>query len=335
MNILLVNFNEKSEFKNNDSLKLLMKILITGGSGLVGSAVKHEVESTHLSDQDHTYYYPTHAECNLLELDKVIDFFDSIKPDVVIHLANKVGGLYANMNSNYNFLLDNTCMNANVLQACEHVGVKRLVNILSTCVFPDKAELPLTSDQILNSQPHDSNYGYAYSKRWMYIGSKALSDKIGLEVVNLIPTNLYGENDNYDLGSSHVIPGLIHKCYLAKLNDTPFEINGDGLAKRQFVYAPDFAKIILFFSKCELYSKFESIIVSPSESQETSIRLLASQIAHTFDFKGEIVYNTTQSNGQLRKTTNDRELWTYLPFFNFTPLSVGLEKVVHHFVSSR
>lgn len=247
-----------------------------------------------------------------------------------------VGGLYANMKHNYNFLVENTMMNSHILQICEMLNVKRLVNILSTCVFPDKSKLPLTSDQILDSPPHESNYGYAYSKRWLYIGSKALAHmKMDMEIVNLIPTNLYGENDNFNLDFSHVIPGLIHKCYLAKENNRPFVINGNGLAKRQFVYAHDFANIILHFVDCELFSRFESIIVSPPESDEISIQNLVDIIVNTFNFKGPVTYNIEQSNGQLKKTASDMELRRYLPTFEFTTLQKGIKQVVQHFCETR
>ena len=308
-----------------------MKVLVTGGSGLVGSAIQHQLGLSEEYD-GHVFFFPTHEECDLTEFDQVLDYFRYIQPDIVIHLANMVGGLYANMKHNYNFLIENTMMNSHILQACEMCHVKRLVNILSTCVFPDNATLPLTSDQILNSQPHESNYGYAYSKRWLYIGSKALVNmNTNIEIVNLIPTNLYGENDNFNLEGSHVIPGLIHKCFIAKQQDSPFVINGNGLAKRQFVYSQDFAKIILHFIHCQLASRFENVIVSPPEQDEVSIKSLIDIIIDIFKFDGTTHYDITRSNGQIKKTATDSELRRYLPNFQFTPLQTGLENVIQHF----
>lgn len=298
-----------------------MKIIVTGGSGLVGSALQKMVGN------EHVWFFPTRAELDLLDTAATIDFFDSIKPDIVVHLASRVGGLYDNMSSNDSYFLDNTLINTNVLMACKKTSPTRLVNILSTCIFPENTGLPLSSENILDGPPHNSNYGYAYSKRNLYIGSKALSERGGTSVVNLIPTNVYGTNDNFDIHSGHVIGGLISKCILAKNTGTALHVLGDGSAERQFVFADDLAKVIMYFVTTDLYSRFENITVCPSESASVSIKKLVEIITKTFEFDGCTVYHSEITGGQMKKTGNTLELERYLPFFSFTRLQDGLELV--------
>ncbi len=307
-----------------------MKIIITGSTGLVGDALKN-ILNTHNHNE---FLYLNSKNCNLLNEDITAQTFLNFKPDIVIHLASKVAGLYGNMNNNYKFLTDNIKINSNVLEACKISNAKRLINILSTCIFPDEnVSYPLTSSQILQGPPHFSNIGYAYSKRLLYIGSKLLSDQNNIEIINLIPTNLYGNNDNYNLQNSHVIPALIHKCYLAKKNNTPLYILGSGNAKRQFLYAPDFAKIITSFIYIPLHQKFNSIIVSPPSDTEITIKSLVNLITQSLDFDGQIIYtNESLMDGQISKTTNNEEL---LPYMNceFTNISLGVKNTINYFTS--
>lgn len=310
------------------------RILVTGGSGLVGKAIEH-IEKDKNKEQQ--WKYLSSKDVDLTIESDVLREFDNYKPTIVIHLASKVAGLYGNMENNYSMLVDNLKMHTNVLEACRKYKVSKLVNILSTCVFPDKdITYPLTSDQIMNGQPHPSNEGYAYSKRFLLTGSELLSKATGMEVVNITPTNLYGEYDNYHLHKSHVIPGLIHKCYLAKANSEAFVIKGSGKAKRQFVYTTDFAKIILHFVNREKsgVGKVENIIVSPDEKSEITIKELVDNIAKIFEFNGEIVYDTNYSDGQISKTCDSSELLRSIPHFEFTSIENGLQSTIAHFVNN-
>jgi GDP-L-fucose synthase len=325
-------YNNNKKIIYNNVKMTEQRVLVTGGSGLVGKAIEHiekdkkEVKWKYLSSKD----------VDLTIESDVLREFDNYKPTIVIHLASKVAGLYGNMENNYSMLVDNLKMHTNVLEACRKYKVSKLVNILSTCVFPDKdITYPLTSDQIMNGAPHPSNEGYAYSKRFLLTGSELLSKATGLEVVNITPTNLYGEYDNYHLQKSHVIPGLIHKCYLAKANGDAFVIKGSGKAKRQFVYTKDFAKIILHFvNRTEDRSTVENIIVSPDKESEITIRELVECIAKGFDFKGEIIYDTNFSDGQLSKTCDSSELLKSIPNFEFTSMENGLQSTIDYFVNN-
>lgn len=313
-----------------------MRILVTGAYGMLGTSLQKMIkkESEKIGDgKYHLFYYLSSKECDLRDIDKVESLFHKFQPQIVIHLASCVGGVYQNMNNNYNYLMDNTKMHLNILNCCEKYNVTRLINILSTCIFPkDNIEYPLTSDQLHNGLPHESNIGYAYSKRILHLGSHLLLQKNkDFKVINITPTNLYGDNDNFNLQASHVIPGLIHKVYNAKNDKTPLEVYGTGSAVRQFLYADDLASIILKFIELNVENEI-SVIVSPPEDEEISIKNLVETICNIYNFDmTNIIYNSSYSDGQYKKTTNDNELKKYIPDFKFTPLKKGLEDTIDYF----
>ena len=318
-----------------------MKILVTGAYGLVGKSLQ-KVVSRYVFEgnkicTDHTFIYLSRKDCDLRNNIQTINFYELHKPDIVIHLASKVGGVYDNLNGNYTFLMDNIKINMNIVEACEKTNVKKLINILSTCIFPDKnISYPLTSDQLHNGLPHHSNIGYAYSKRVLHLASHLLSKRNSIQVINITPTNLYGEYDNYNLQSSHVIPGLIHKTYIAREHETDLTVFGSGKAMRQFLYVDDLSRIILQFVNLNLPSNQNeiSVIASPPESHEISIRGVIEKIISMFDFSGNLIYDMSYSDGQFKKTTNNDELKEYLPDFTFTPLETGLRNTIDYFIEN-
>jgi GDP-L-fucose synthase len=314
-----------------------LKILVTGGYGLVGKSLQKVVKAC---DFDGNFYFLSRADCDLRNSEQTTNWFKQYNPDVVVHLASRVGGVYDNMNGNYEYLVDNARININVVDSCKVVGVKMLINILSTCIFPDKnVSYPLTSNQLHNGLPHNSNIGYAYSKRLLHLASHLLTleqqDKF---VVNLTPTNLYGDYDNYNLQSSHVIPGLIHKTAIAKTTGE-LQVYGTGKAMRQFLYVDDLSNVILNF--IDLYKNGSlnemeiSCIVSPPESSEISIKSLIEEICHISNFTGKINYDTSYSDGQYKKTASSNELSKYLPYFTFTSISTGLKNTIKFFNENR
>lgn len=313
-------------------MKHNMSVLVTGGQGLVGKALQEVVEKQRETSK---YWFLSRSECDLTNETDVDNLFSIMKPKVVVHLAAKVGGVYDNLNNNYDFFTINNRINTNILEACKKHGVEKLNNILSTCIFPDKGVVyPLTSDQLHNGNPHHSNIGYAYAKRMLHMSSELLSKKIGMQVVNIIPTNLYGKNDNYNLESAHVIPALIHKAYLSKEAGMPLHIKGNGKAYRQFLFAGDLANVITHFVEKSLDTPIVSCIVSPPESHEVNISNVVDMITKIIQFDGEVVYETKEENGQLKKTVNDNELRVYIPHLQFTPLNVGLAMTIDHFTKN-
>jgi GDP-L-fucose synthase len=274
---------------------------------------------------DH-YYKPTSKEYNLKNTEDVnrlmLKRFDS-----VIHTAGKVGGLGGNMNHKGDFFYDNIMINTNVIESARISGVKNLVAFLSTCVFPDNIEYPLTEKKIHLGPPHFSNDAYAYSKRMVDVQIQAYREQYGLNYKSVIPTNIYGPNDNYDIKNGHVVPSLIHKCFLARENKTPLTIWGSGNPLREFIFSRDVAKLtewILFN-----YDENEPIILSTSE--EISIKEVVGIIVEIMNFKGEVKFDTTKPDGQYRKPSDNSKIKSYLPDFNFTNLFDGLKETIEYF----
>lgn len=318
-----------------------MKVLITGGSGLVGSSIK---ELVNLQDGNNEYIFLSSKDTDLRDSVACEKLFSNSNFYTVIHLAARVSGLYGNLSNNYSMLVDNIKINTNILECCEKYKVKRLINILSTCVFGNDLKYPLTSNQMYDKKPDFSNEGYSYSKRILATGSKLLTKCSELEVVNIIPTNLIGKNDNYHLHNSHVIPGLIHKCFIAKKNleehlfsfnkKSKLIIKGLGISLRQFVYAPDLGKIILHFVECKLEKQFNQLIVGPPVKDEITIKELVNKIVKEFGFNGQVIYDSDFSDGQLKKTVDDSELLAYIPDFKFTPLDIALKETIKYFIEN-
>lgn len=308
-----------------------MKIIVTGSSGLLGKSLQKITDLK--NNVNDTFYFLTKSDCDLTDCMSVKKVFTDIQPDIVIHLASMVGGVYENMSNNYNLFLQNTRINTNIIDACNTCKVKKLINILSTCIFPDQnVTYPLTADQIHNGQPHYSNIGYAYSKRILHIGSSLLPGVLDgtTKVINIIPTNLYGENDNYHIKKAHVIPALIHKTYLAKMNNTPLIINGSGNALRQFLYIDDLSDIIYNIS-LEQNDTCRDLIICPPKSSEISIKSIVDKIVQIFQFTGEIIYNRSESDGQIKKTSqSDEEFMNY----NFTDIDTGLINTIAYFINN-
>jgi GDP-L-fucose synthase len=291
------------------------KILITGGNGLVGS----EFIGDH-------YYKPTSKEYDLKKTDDVnrlmLKRFDS-----VIHTAGKVGGLGGNMNHKGEFFYDNIMINTNVIESSRISGVKNLVAFLSTCVFPDNIEYPLTEKKIHLGPPHFSNDAYAYSKRMVDVQIRAYREQYGLNYKSVIPTNIYGPNDNYDIKNGHVIPSLIHKCFLARENKTPLTIWGSGKPLREFIFSKDVA--VLSEWVLHNYNENEPIILSTSK--EISIREVVDIIVEIMNFKGEVVFDTSKPDGQFRKPSDNSKIKNHLPNFKFTDLFDGLKETIEFF----
>ena len=245
--------------------------------------------------------YPTRKEMDLL---KEASF---LGVDCVIHLAAKVGGVKANSDFVADFYLDNMKINHNVLSQAKEDGVKKVVSLLSTCVFPDAPYInyPLTEVQLHLGPPHKSNYGYAYAKRMIDVMSRAYREQHGCNFITAIPNNLYGENDNFDLESSHVIPAIIRKVLEAKINNKTFiECWGDGSPLREFTYSEDIAKILLFL--LENYNDPEPINIG--NTGEHSIKEIVGLVCSIMDYDGEVRWDTSRPSGQHRKPSSNQKL---------------------------
>ena len=306
-----------------------MKVLLTGAKGLVGSTLDADVKVEGKGDVD------------LRNWDQTYELFQDEKPTHVIHAAAKVGGLRANLSHMGEFFYDNLMINLNVLEASRRVNAQKVISFLSTCVFPNGLEDPLSEEDIHRGPPHSSNYGYAYAKRMVDIQAKAYNEQYGVvangstlsfgcKFINIIPTNIYGPNDNFELENSHVVPALIHKCYLAKRDNTDLHVWGSGDPLREFIHADDVGDITQLI--LEQYEGTGSFIVSTGK--EISIRQLVETIIEVMDFRGRVIFNLNQPDGQLRKTSDTTRLQNFVPDYNFTPLRKGIKQTVEWFTDN-
>jgi len=268
--------------------------------------------------------------CDLTNPRQTNKLFKLIKPDGVIHCAGKVGGIGGNSNYKGEYFHDNLMINTNVIESARKAGVKNLVAFLSTCVFPDKVKYPLTVDQIQLGEPHESNYPYAYAKRMADVQIRAYREQYGINYTSIIPSNIYGPNDNFNLDHGHVMPMLIHKLYLAKKNKTDFTVWGSGKPLREFVYSKDIAKIAewALFN----YEGTDPLIISGDE--EVSIKDLVSLLVDEFKFKGKVVFDKTKPDGQLRKPSDNSKIKELLPNFEYTPFEQGIKETVNWFIEN-
>jgi GDP-L-fucose synthase len=316
-----------------------MRIIVTGGTGMVGQHIKNSPFFDNYS-KDHEFLFISSKVCDLTNKEKVDKLFHHCKIDAIIHLAAKVGGLYKNMNANPQMLIDNLRINMNVLEACNKYNVKRGIFCLSSCVYPQKpSKFPMTEEMIDESPPHDSNEGYSYSKRMIKVLCDHYNKDFGREYICLSPVNLYGPYDNFNLQDSHVIPGLIHKMYnilnsnLKKTSgQNQVEIWGTGKAMRQFLFAGDFAHIILNF----LFNpQVKEGLYNICGDEEYSIREVVGKVRDIWNIADEkIYYNDQYSDGIIKKTVCNNKFRQLYPDFKFMKLHDGLFMTCNWFYSS-
>ena len=291
------------------------KILVTGGSGMIGTALKEDLkDAVYISSKDY----------NLVKSDDCAQMYKDHSPDCVIHLAAKVGGIKANMNKLADFYYENTMINTNVLHYAKKYNVKKVLSVLSTCIYPDVVNYPLTEKDIHNGEPHYSNFAYAHVKRMADIQSRAYRRQYGCNFVAIVPNNLFGENDNFDLEDSHVLPAIIRKIYEAKINNDSVYLWGDGTPLREFTYSKDLSKIILFL--LDRYN--DETPINVGNTKEYSIKNVAIMIAEILDYRGEIIWQTDMPKGQHRKPSDNSKLislgWSQSDYTDFYKSLVGV-----------
>jgi GDP-L-fucose synthase len=255
-------------------------------------------------------------------------------PNKVIHLAANVGGLFKNMNKKVEMLEKNIMINYNVIKCAHDYKVKKLIACLSTCIFPNNIEkYPITEEMLHNGPPHDSNDAYAYSKRMLEIHCRIYRESFGDSFICVSPTNVYGPHDNFDLENGHVLPVLIHKCYLAKQLNQDFIVRGTGKPLRQFIFSQDLAKLILLILD---KSQIDNTILSTSEEDEISIKDIAQMIARCFNYEERMLFDASYSDGQYKKTVSNQRITELIskeiPDFHFTSIKEGIEQTVKWFI---
>ena len=269
------------------------RVYVAGNTGLVGSAI---VRTLHWKGYTNILSSPSHHWDLRNQMD-VERFFKVNEPEYVYLAAAKVGGIGANAYYPGHFIYDNLMIQTNVIHAARKFGVKKLLFLGSSCIYPKFAEQPITEDQLLGGHLEPSNDSYAIAKIAGIKMCQAYRKQYGFNAISLMPTNLYGPNDNYDLDSSHVLPAMIRKFHEAKDKVTLW---GDGSAMREFLYVDDLAEAAL---KCMVNYDSEEII-NVGTGKDITIKELATTIADVVGFKGDIVWDTSKPNGTPRKVLN-------------------------------
>ena len=270
------------------------KVLIFGGNGLVGSS-----SSRVFSEADnYEVFSSTRKDTDLFNFENTKKTISDFNPDIIINCAAKVGGIIANNNLRTEFILENLKININIFEACITNPNITIINLGSSCIYPLNAPNPIKESSFMEGKLEETNSPYAMAKLSAIEMGRSLNKQYGHKVINLMPTNLYGPNDNFDENSSHVIPGLIKRMYDAKLSsDNVFNVWGDGTPLREFLYVDDLSNAIKFVVENEINEDLLNI----GFGEEISIKELALKIKKIVNFAGDIQFDTTKPNGNPRK----------------------------------
>lgn len=283
-------------------------IYVAGHTGMVGSAIVRELKRQGYKN----LILRTHKELDLICQPEVESFFKQERPEYVFHPAGKVGGIVANSTAIADFMYENMMMEMNVIHAAWKNGVKKLEFLGSSCIYPKFAPQPMPESCLLTSSLEPTNEGYALAKISGLKYCEYLNRQYHTDFISVMPTNLYGPNDNYHPEHSHVIPGLIRRFHEAKENNSPFVACwGDGSPLREFLYVDDLANLCVFLMNH--YSENET--VNAGTGKEVTIKELSELVAKVIGYKGEIRWDTSKPNGTPRKLLDVSKAtnlgWTY------------------------
>jgi GDP-L-fucose synthase len=293
-----------------------MKILVTGGGGFLGSHLVERLEA-----DGHDVHVARRADYDLTKWDDAVRLFEDARPKRVFHLAGEVGGIGANRVNPGRFWYANLMMGAHVLELSREHGLDKLVIAGTVCAYPKFASVPFREDDLWNGYPEETNAPYGVAKKAILVGAQSYREQYGLDSIFLLPANLYGPRDNFDLETSHVIPGLIRKML-----DNPDRVTlwGDGSPTREFLYVDDCVEGLVLAA--DRYDGPEP--VNLGTGVEISIRELAAQIAELTGFAGEIEWDRSMPNGQPRRSLDASRARELFGFEARTPLRAGLERTI-------
>lgn len=292
----------------NNRIEKTDKIYVAGHRGLVGSAIVRSLQAKGYTN----VIGRTHKELDLTNQQQVRDFFEKERPDVVVLAAAKVGGINANNMTPAEFAYENMQIQCNVIQCCHDYGVKKLLFLGSTCIYPRMAPQPIPEDALLTGPLEETNEAYAIAKIAGLEMCKFYKRQYGDDFISCMPTNLYGPYDNYDLSGSHVMPAMIRKFHDAKLSNAPsVELWGTGTPLREFLYVDDMADACVFL--LERYDGEQHVNIGTGK--EVTIKELAETVQRVVGYQGEVVWNHDMPDGTPRKLTDVTKLhnlgWTH------------------------
>lgn len=301
------------------------QIIVTGGSGFLGSYVVRRLKAQGCSK----VFVPRSSQYDLRDQAAVRKLIQDKKPDVIIHLAAVVGGIGANQKNPGQYFFDNAVMGLLLMEEARLAGVEKFVAVGTICAYPKFTQVPFKETELWNGYPEETNAPYGLSKKMMLVQSQAYREQYGFNSIYLLPVNLYGPGDSFDLELSHVIPALIRKCVEAKrAGNRDIEAWGDGSPSREFLYVDDCAHAIV-----EATLKYNSSEpVNIGSGQEISIKDLTELIADLVGFKGRISWDKYKPNGQPRRCLDVSRAKAWFGFEATTPLKEGLLKTLQWYL---
>lgn len=302
------------------------KIFISGHKGMVGSAITRKF----LEEGFTNLILKTRQEVNLLNQNEVKTFFETEKPEYVILSAAKVGGIKANMTSPADFLYENLQMQNNLIWAALKYDVKKLLFLGSSCIYPRECPQPMKEEYLLDGKPEPTNEGYALAKIAGIKLCEKIYDQYGKTFISCMPTNIYGENDNFDIESSHVIPALMRRMHEAKLNKSKkVVIWGSGESRREFLYVDDLADAVFWLM--ENYE--EKQFLNVGTGKDVSIKKLTFLIKEIVGYEGELIFDITKPDGMPKKLLDVSKI-NSLGWKSKIELNEGLEKTYKYYLQN-
>lgn len=304
------------------------RLCVTGGAGFLGKHLIARLE--HYGAKD--IFVPRSADYDLVKGDDIARMIDDAQPDIIIHLAAKVGGIGANMEKPGEFFYDNLMMGIQLIHQAWQRGVEKFVAIGTICAYPKYTPIPFKEEYIWDGYPEETNAPYGLAKKMLLVQSQSYREQYGYNSVFLLPVNLYGPGDNFDPASSHVIPALIRKCLEAKeRGDKQIVAWGDGSPTREFIYAEDAAEGIALATM--RYNSSDPVNIG--SSFEISIKDLTETIARLCDFEGDVVWDTSKPNGQPRRKLDTTRAKERFGFEAKTDFEEGLMKTIAWYKEER
>lgn len=304
------------------------RVLLTGGGGFLGSFIRERLER----EKPAAILAPRAAELNLLDGGAIRKYLAAERPDMIIHGAAVVGGIGANALYPGRFFYENAMMGIQLIEEARRAGTAKFVCLGTICAYPKFAPIPFREEDLWNGYPEETNAPYGVAKKALLVQLQAYRQEYGFNGIFLLPVNLYGPRDNFDLQSSHVIPAMIRKFIEARdRGDAEVTLWGDGSPTREFLYAEDAADGIILAA--ERYDSAEPVNIGRGE--EVPIATLAEQIAATTRYEGRIIWDATKPNGQPRRMLEVSRAEREFGFRAGTPLQEGLARTIEWYESQR
>lgn len=300
------------------------RVCVTGGGGFLGSYVVAKLKEKGAKE----IFIPRKEDYDLVKPEAINQLLIDAKPNLIIHLAAQVGGIGANRLHPAEYFYNNLMMGIQLQHKAWEAGVDKFVGIGTVCAYPKYASVPFKEEDLWNGYPEETNAPYGLAKKMMLVQSQAYRQQYGFNSIFLLPVNLYGPRDNFDLETSHVIPALIRKCVEAKQRgDSHIVVWGDGSPTREFLYVEDAATAIILAS--ERYNSSEPVNIGSAYA--ISIKELVNLIVKLTDFKGTIIWDSSKPNGQPRRKLDVNRAEKAFGFVSTTDFEAGLQRTIDYF----